>query len=210
MYKHKNGITLRKVERHDLVDLLAYKNESWWGTHRVTIANSEDQTYWYENTKNNELYMILEHGGFSIGVGCYVNIDWISRSLDISGGVYKSHRNADLSKKVFEAGLDFAFEMLNMQRVQAEVLETHVVAQKLEINHLGFVKEGVRRKAVYKCGHYLDSIMLGMLREEWLLNPRVISYGESCNQNVNFKLFNKLMERQKASIERCQETTDSF
>lgn len=197
MYNHKNGITLRKINKNDLQDLLDFKNESWWGTHHVLIANISDQFNWYENIKSNELYMILEHGNTPVGVGCYTDIDWIARTLNISGGVYKSCRNIELSKKVFEAGLDFAFEMLNMQRLQAEVLETHVVAQKLEINHLGFVKEGVRRKAVYKCGQYLDSIMLGMLREEWLQNPRVVAYGESCNLNVNFQLFKKLMERQK-------------
>ena len=168
MYTHKEGIRLRKLHKGDLYSLLALKQESWWGTHGTPIINIEDQSKWYDSMGNNQLYMILEDASQSekiqsLGFGGYTNIDWIGRTLDISGSIFKSFRQMDTVKKCFATGLDFAFEVLNMQRVGAEVLETHSAAQHLEVGYLGFKVEGRKRRAVYKSGKYYDSIVLGFL-----------------------------------------------
>lgn len=195
MYCHKSGIVLRKIEKSDLADLLKMKQESWWGTHKTSIINYDDQSRWYENIPSNQLFLIGEIDK-PVGVAVYTGIDWINRCLNISGSVYKEHRST-CAYSGFCAGLDFAFEMLNMHRVEAEVLEYHLTAQKLEIDILGMKVEGRKRKSVYKCGKYYDSIMLGMLRSEWEQHPRVLQYGDSCNKNFSHKKFEKLMKRIK-------------
>jgi RimJ/RimL family protein N-acetyltransferase len=200
MYAHKDGITLRKIERSDLKSLLGLKSESWWGTHKSLVVNMDDQEAWYNSIPKDQLYMIgewVDEQGFNVPVGVVVftDIDWISRTLRISGSIYKEYRKQEIVLAGFSAGLDFAFEMLNMRRVEAEVLEYNVPAQQLEINFLGFKIEGRRRKAVYKCGGYYDSIMLGMMREEWQSHPRVIAYGDSCNRNFSPNKMQKLIER---------------
>ena len=185
MYCHKDGIELRKIKKDDLSFLLDLKKESWWGTHNTMIINIEDQQKWYESIPSNELYMMLEFESQVIGVGCYTEINWIGRSLNISGSIDKRFRKLDVVKNSFSCGLDFAFEILNMQRVGAEVLETNVAAKHLEVVHLGFKIEGRRRKAVYKSGRYYDSIVLGLLREEWESQDRVKSYIGCCNKNFD-------------------------
>lgn len=193
MYTHKSGVRLRKIERTDLKALLELKQESWWGTHNATFANMDDQQRWYDSLGCGTLVVIAErkldvvHDDWqtAVGVGIYSDIDWIGRSLRISGSIYKQHRKDDIVKSAFAAGLDYAFEILNMRRVEAEVLETNVPAQRLEIDYLGFKVEGRKRKAVCKCGGYYDSIMLGILREEWQSHPRVMGYGDSCNENFS-------------------------
>jgi RimJ/RimL family protein N-acetyltransferase len=185
MYTHKDGIKLRKLHKGDLYSLLKLKEESWWGTHSTLIVNIEDQQNWYNSISHSELYMIAESGETPIGIACYTEIDWVGRTLNISGSIYKDHRKMDVVKTAFSAGLDFAFEVLNMQRVGAEVLETHSAAQWLEIGHLGFKVEGRRRRAVYKSGKYYDSIMMGLLREEWAEQARIIGYGDCCNKNFD-------------------------
>lgn len=203
MYTHKSGVRLRKIEQRDLKALLELKQESWWGTHNTTFANMDDQQRWYESLGCGTLVVIAEkkldtvHDDWStpVGVGIYSDIDWIGRSLRISGSIYKEHRKPEIVQGAFAAGLDYAFEILNMRRVEAEVLETNVPAQKLEIDYLGFKVEGRRRKAVYKCGGYYDSIMLGMLRDEWQSHPRVMGYGDSCNGDFSPLMAAKLAER---------------
>lgn len=211
MYLHKDGIKLRKIFKGDLHNLHALKQESWWGTHHTLITNVEDQLAWYESLGHNELFMMAEKPadqGFTsvkkpskftpIGVSCYTDIDWCARTLNISGSIYKEYRKEmdSLVKPAFSAGLDFAFEILNMQRVGAEVIETHAAAQKLELDHLGFVIEGRRRKAVYKAGRYYDSIQLGLLREEWEQHPRVQAYeGGCCTDNFDHDQAEKFAER---------------
>lgn len=200
MYNHKNGITLRKLSQKDLSKLLSLKEESWWGTHQTSILNMEDQLEWYNSIPNNELYMIAEKEGAVVGVGCYTNIDWICRSLNASGSILKNYRDPDASYRCFACGLDFAFEILNMQRVGAEVLETHGAAQHLEIGYLGFKVEGRRRRAVYKSGRYYDSIQLGLLREEWESQNRVKNYEGSCNQNFDHTIAQNCIEKCKKMI----------
>lgn len=187
MYTHKDGIRLRKIHKGDLYSLVKLKEESWWGTHSTTIINIEDELKWYESISNSELYMIAEKDGKPIGIACYTDIDWFARTLNISGSIFKDFRQMDVVRTAFSAGLDFAFEVLNMQRVGAEVLETHSAAQHLEIGHLGFSVEGRRRRAVYKSGKYYDSIMLGLLREEWESQDRIKAYDGCCNQNFDHK-----------------------
>lgn len=218
MYNHKDGTKLRKLHKGDLHPLLALKQESWWGTHATLIINVEDQLEWFEGISHKELYMIAEKkveipkdhpkgvafgsttgvGNFApIGIACYTEIDWFGHSCNISGSIYKDQRKyfSEVVKPAFSAGLDFAFEVLNMQRVGAEVLETHAAAQQLEIGHLGFKIEGRRRRAVYKAGRYYDSIQLGILREEWVTHPRVEAYEGCCNDNFDHVLADKAIKR---------------
>jgi len=203
MYKHKEGITLRKVHTGDLHGLLVLKNESWWGTHGTPIINIEDQRSWYENLGHNTLAMIAEKEVNSkqepVGVAIYNNIDWVARTLSLSGSIFKNQRNmTEVVKPAFSCGLDFCFEVLNMQRVEAEVLETHVAAQKLEIGHLGFKVEGQRRRAVFKSGKYYNSIMLGILKEDWEATDRVQNHLQSktgcCNDVFDHVEAKRLVE----------------
>jgi len=191
MYNHKDGVVLRKIERSDLQYLLNLKKESWWGTHSTQIINLDDQNYWFDNIPKNQLFLIGEVECERIGVASLTNIDTTNGSLNISGSVFKNYRSK-WAFPSFCAGLDFAFEMFNVHRVEAEVLEYHVTAQKLEIEKLGFVVEGKKRKSVFKCGNYYDSIILGMLREDWLKSERVKQYGDSCNLNFSPNRFKKL------------------
>jgi RimJ/RimL family protein N-acetyltransferase len=204
MYNHKDGVTLRKIRQSDLSDLLKLKSESWWGTHKTTIANNDDQLEWYQSIPKDQLFMIAEASRqiasgsltcvLSMGVGVYTDIDTTSRCLKLSGSIYKEHRASDIVKPAFAAGLDFAFEVLNMERVEAEVLVYNAPARHLEIDYLGFVVEGRRRKAVYKCGEYYDSLVLGMLREEWKNSDRVKAYEGSCNKNFNHNTMSYMAE----------------
>ena len=197
MYDHKDGITLRKIEKYDLLDLLNLKKESWWGTHGTPIINFDDQVNWYNSIPNDQLFLIGEISKSFVGVASYTKIDWMSRSLHISGSVVKDNRN-QYSRMAFYAGLDFAFEIMNMRRVEAEVLEYHVAAQILEIDKLGFVVEGRKRNAIYKCGKYYDSLMLALLRSEWQDHSRIKNYGDTCNSNFSHNKFKKLMQKYSA------------
>lgn len=161
------------------------------------IINRDDQLHWFGHIPEDQIFMIAEcrSTGAKIGVAVYTDIDWINRSLNISGSIFANYRQPGFVKPAFSAGLDFAFEMLNMRRVGAEVLATNKPSQELEINHLGFTVEGIRRQAVYKCGIYIDSLVLGLLRDEWEKQQRVKDYGGSCCENFECKRMERLARK---------------
>lgn len=187
MYIHKNGICLRKIEKYDLPKLKDLKNESWFGTHHITFLNDFDQEKWFEGLNRNTHLILIAidiKTGNEVGVYKFQNIDWYNRKYDSSHDVFKEFRGMGYSKPVLCAGTDFAFEVMNMNRIDGEVLENNVASLKSAL-YTGFTEEGVRRKSIYKCGEYLNSIHIGLLREDWVNLERIKEYGGICN--VSYK-----------------------
>ena len=189
MYIHKEGIALKKIEREDLPLLKELKNESWFGTHSISFLNDLDQERWFEALDNRThliLIAICIEINKPVGVYKIQNIDWHNRTYDSSHDVFRSHRGLGYSKRVLCAGTDFAFEVLNMNRIDGQVLENNIASMK-SAEYAGFTKEGVRRKCIYKCGEWLDSIHIGLLRGDWEKLDRVQKYGGVCNYSYTPK-----------------------
>ena len=183
MYKHKNGITLKKVSLDNLERLLELKNESWFGTHSIAILNSTDQLKWFERITadpKNLVMIAYDASNFAVGVYKASNIDYITRRYDSAHDVFSLHRGKGLSKPVLEAGVDFGFEVLNMHRLDTEVLAGNISIKAAKF--VGFVEEGVKRKCIHKCNQYVDSTVMGLLREDWEASDRVKAYGGVCNE----------------------------
>ena len=202
MYKHKNGITLRKVSLMDSSKLLELKMGSWSSTHHSLFVNLEDQKKWIDkvNESNDYVFIASKKEGEDLAVGLITELDWISRSASIAGSVFGQHLSTGVSKFCFEAGVDFAFEMLNLNRLNAEVLAYNAGAFNIDVEYLGFKVEGLKRQAIYKCGKYYDSIVLGLLREEWQEQPRVKDLNGCCNQIVDLDKINKNIEYIKGKL----------
>lgn len=182
MYIHKNGLSLCLLEKKDLGLMQSLKQESWFGTHGITFNNLDQQESWYNSIDNhkNMFFIVKNQQGDYIGTYKISSIDWISRTYHSAHDVFKSQRGKGMSKPVLEIGVDFGFEVLNMHRLDTEVLENNIASLKTA-EWVGFKKEGIKRKSIHKCGEYLDSICLGILKEEWKELDRVKKYGNLCN-----------------------------
>lgn len=103
-------------------------------------------------------------------VGCVnlLNIDDINRcaELHIMVGSEENRGKGIGSFAVFSI-VNHAFYNLNLRRIQLEVLSNNQAAQKL-YHKMGFIEEGRKRKAVYKDGQYVDEIIMGLLRDEYV------------------------------------------
>jgi RimJ/RimL family protein N-acetyltransferase len=194
MYTHKNGLTLRKMAKSDLEDLKALKDESWFGTHNITIINMEEQNKWYDSMIGNPRHMVMivednrdesEPVG-PVGVYKVSNIDWQNGRYDSAHDVFKQHRGKGYGKPLLEAGVDFGFEVLNTHRIDTEVLENNIASQKCAL-FVGFQEEGLKRKCVHKCDQWLDSIFYGLLREDWRQLERVRAMDGVCNTSYQPK-----------------------
>jgi RimJ/RimL family protein N-acetyltransferase len=182
MYKHKNGITLVKIDKSDLEVLKNLKNESWFGTHSVSFVNDTDQEKWFDSLNSNKTLILkaLNNNNEFVGVYKINNIDWVNRRYDSAHDVLENFRGKGYSKPVLEAGIDFGFEVLNINRIDTEVLENNIASLKSAL-WVGFIQEGIKRKCIHKCGQYLDSIFLGLIKSDWVLLDRVKNYQGTCN-----------------------------
>jgi RimJ/RimL family protein N-acetyltransferase len=90
-----------------------------------------------------------------------------------------THRKAELQVRIGEADargrgygreavellLDFAFNDLNLHRVELTVLDGNEPAIKTYLG-AGFRREGIQRRAAYIDGRFVDLVFMGILRDE--------------------------------------------
>lgn len=160
----KFNIVLRKMEYCDLEKLLDLKQESWFGTHRVSILNKTDQEKWFEKiTQDLNSLILIASNDNPFGVFKILNIDWMNRNADVGWDIYKEHRGKGLGKPLVQAGVAFCFDILNLRRLNAEILENNVASQKCA-ESANFIKEGCKRQLVERCGIKIDSWIYGVLK----------------------------------------------
>ena len=66
--------------------------------------------------------------------------------------------------------MDFAYHDLNLHRVELTVFAGNEAAIRTYLG-AGFVKEGILRQAAHIDGHYVDLIVMGILRDEAMQGP---------------------------------------
>ncbi len=167
LYRHHNGFSFRKLERDQLPFLLSLKNESWFGTHRISILNSDDQERWFESLDSDShcptcLILTAFCGGFPSGLWKLFNIDWQNRRAEVGWDIYKEYRGRGLGKRLVESGVAFCDDVLNLHRLRAEILVTNEASKKCALA-AGFELEGVEKEAILKKGKYVDNLMYGII-----------------------------------------------
>lgn len=169
MYESK-GLIFKKVEEHHLDEFKMLKDESWMMTHQKTIINRSDQQSWFEhmdddpNCPKNLVLSVMK--GVTL-VGCYkvLRVNYVSRSADVGWDLLKPYRGKGYGKAIVAGGANFCFDILNLRRLNAEILATNIPSQKCA-EAAGFVLEGVNREAVHKPEGYVDSQFWGLLVAE--------------------------------------------
>jgi len=169
------NLTYFKLCREHLEKLLELKCETWINTHKTTIANLDDQVRWFESldtdvhTPKSLILMVgliggepAEEAANLLGVFKLFNIDYVNRSADVAWDVFLELRNCGYGKKLVCGGVRFCSEVLNLRRLDAEILEPNLASVKCALA-AGFVQEGTRREAVFKSGTYVNSLIFGCL-----------------------------------------------
>jgi RimJ/RimL family protein N-acetyltransferase len=167
----KVTLNLKKASAKDLSDLLDLKNESWKATHRTMLSNIEDQISWFEKRSKDihqpkQLTLIAHKEQIPIGLFALSNIDYISRTADVSWSIYVEVRKHGFGRVLVNCGCYFCFNVLGLRRISCEILENNEASKKCA-NHSGFVHEGTKRQSIFKDGVRLNSDLYGLLATEF-------------------------------------------
>ena len=96
-----------------------------------------------------------------------MDIDDDNRSASVRNGLF---RDEDFGKgygtEALRLVLDYAFPTFNLHRISLEVFDFNPRAIHV-YEKLGFKREGVQRDALFYDGEFHDSIMMGILEDEW-------------------------------------------
>lgn len=165
---------LREIERDDVQII------NLWRSDRELIdklgapfryINKEVDYKWYDNymlNRGNTIRCaIIDDKNQIKGLVSLTNIDWFNKNaiFHIMIGS-SSDRNKGIGYYAANELLKHAFFDMNLNRVELSVLENNKRAIAL-YDKVGFKREGLKRKAIYKNGEFKDMISMAILKEDF-------------------------------------------
>lgn len=94
-------------------------------------------------------------------------IDWKNRYAFVSIFIgERKYRSQGRGLEALRLLVAYAFEGLNLHRIEALVLADNTIANRL-FKKAGFTHEGVRRSVIWKKGKWVDLDVWGLLAQEW-------------------------------------------
>ena len=176
-------IRLRAIDREDLPQLRTWRNALMaTGTVRQwRHLGSEDQEAWWLSVRDDKTHIMRavesceERDGPEaegtprlIGVVGLTYCDWIHHRAEAS--IYigdEGARGAGFGGEALVALLNYGFLLVNLHRIYAEIFSHNSTSLGL-FEKVGFVREGILREHHYYNGQWCDSVMVGILADEWI------------------------------------------
>jgi len=172
-------VRLRSFELSDLDDIMRHWNSMELrklvgSADRGPVCRNDEEEWirstWKERQERRAFTLAIESiadaklvGGISL-----FRIDWTSRSAMLGISVYNSENwGKGYGQESVNVILDFAFQTLNLNRVELKTFDFNKRAQKCYLK-VGFKEVGRRRKACFIDGQYHDDVIMDILKDEWL------------------------------------------
>lgn len=136
-------------------------------------ASAENADKWFDDIQKaanegvNVRLGIFLNDGTVVGDVALQDIDKLNRSCTLGMGFSKmEYRGKGYGRESARLILKYGFHNMGLWRIWASTLGPNIAAQK-SLEGLGFMREGIKRQAVYFCGEYVDELHYGMLRHEF-------------------------------------------
>ncbi len=102
----------------------------------------------------------------AIGHVALHRIELDHRRAEVGFALSRTHWGGGLMSQALAMLVSFAFETMQLHRLEADVDPRNASSLRLLARH-GFVTEGHLRERFLVSGEWCDSVMLGLLRTEW-------------------------------------------
>jgi RimJ/RimL family protein N-acetyltransferase len=167
-------VRIRAIEKTDIDEIMKWINDPEVKNNlllRYPISRFQEEKWieraLEENDQNNKTFAIETKDCIYLGgIGLH-GIDWENRKAEVGIVIgKKEYWNKGYGTDAMMTILDFAFNQMNLHRVFLRVFEFNARGIK-SYEKCGFKKEGVLREDRYRSGEYHDTIMMGMLKNEF-------------------------------------------
>ncbi len=133
--------------------------EEKWYEEAATGRNGTQVFFVIEATENNKPYPI---GSISLD-----HIDPKNQRAEFGIAIgEKKYWDKGYGTEAARLLIDYGFKQLNLNRISSSAFAPNKRSLKIH-QKVGFVKEGVRKQALFKHGKFLDQVIFGLLRENW-------------------------------------------
>lgn len=121
----------------------------------------------------DNLHYAIDIDGEYAGTVSLKNINYIDRNAEYAIVLRKKFWGLGISKEATIEILNYAFNVLNLNKVYLNVLSENIRAIKF-YEKFGFKKEGVFKKHIYLNGKYCDLIYYCIFRDDFEKNKEMI------------------------------------
>ena len=104
-----------------------------------------------------------------IGTTTLYNLDFTNRRAELGYALGRKHWGQGYMHEALQALLSYAFETLDLRRLEADVDPRNEASIK-SLERLGFQREGFLRERWEVGGEIQDALFYGLLRPEWKRN----------------------------------------
>lgn len=169
-------VRLRGIEQSDLPRFVTWLNDAEVRQHLLVHLplSLADEEVWFEQMSKQpaeEHPLVIEvktaEGWTPIGNTSFHNLNWRDRSAEF--GIFigeKRFWNQGYGSEAIRLMLQHGFNNLNLYRIYLHVYETNPRAIRA-YERAGFVQEGRLRHGRFLNGHYIDVLLMAILRPEW-------------------------------------------
>lgn len=167
-------LVLRKLTLADVEDVFAYASDpdvaemTTWSPHESlddSLAFLTGVQRWYDDGDGGPWGIVVKETGQVVGTVGLSVISWHARA-EIGYAIGKAWWGRGITTEAARAALQFGFETLNLNRIEARCLPENIASERV-MQKLGMIHEGLLREHMYAKGRFDDLKMYSMLRREW-------------------------------------------
>ena len=167
-------VTLRAIEETDLDSLQRWANDpvTQDGIGEIHFPSSREfHLEWFRNLRNdrlNQRFVVDVNDVGIIGISSIVDIDW--RNGHAWHGLVlgeSGHRGKGYGTDAVMATMRYAFDELNLHRLDGSMIEYNEASLAMYTGKLGWKHQGRRTDYFYRKGRYWDQIMVGLTKEDY-------------------------------------------
>lgn len=167
---------LREIERKDVKTINKWRNDeeliACLGAPFRFISEAVDEA-WYDNymrvRSSTVRLAIVREGNVDdiLGLISLVNINTINGTAELHIMIGdKENRGKGMGTFAVKSVIEHAFNNMNLRRIELVALENNTPAIAL-YEKCGFIKEGLKRLSHLKNGKYVNTIIMGLLKDEY-------------------------------------------
>lgn len=176
-YKIDDEISLKLVDRNDAEDIfqLTVKSRDYlkeWLPWPTYIREVADTKKFIENSMQNyvdnkSLVTAIIFKGEVAGIASFNSFDWTNRIGQIGYFLGEEFQEKGIMTKVVQALMDIGFKEFRLNKIEIRAATENVKSRKIP-ERLGFTEEGILRQVEWLYDHYVDHVVYGMLKDEWM------------------------------------------
>lgn len=168
-------LILRKLHISDAEDMYAYASSPRvtqflsWGEHPDLIHTKRYLTYLesrYRACQFFDFAIVSKRSGRMIGTVGFVKIDEVNNLAEVGYVLHPDFWNLGIMTEALSCVLRFGFEEVGLHRIEAVYMPENLASRRV-MEKCGMTFEGIRRRARFVKGTYVDVGVYAILAEEY-------------------------------------------